>query len=331
MTTAANRQPDLFAPKGPGRIARGAAPGGQRPEILSPERALYGHKPPRPFRAGEAGAGSPTPGASPLAILRRPVGAEGFTLVELMLVVGILVLLLVIIGSAWRSLTQSGVEAKAINMISSFASVARTYAMRYQLETVLTIDPNTGQLDMWVWDTLGDPANNILPNSRYVLAPVLDTTARLPRKGGTQLENLAVRVAPIDWDNGTPGTGDDLTYEALARFAMCFDPQGRLVVRDLRLVWGPGTPAIAGTPIGLTLLCLAPDGIPPRETGWDPWVNVRTSCAGWVYEPPEGSQAPNGAADPRLPATVGVPIAQGKGKPFMLNQYTGRVIQGGQP
>jgi type II secretory pathway pseudopilin PulG len=273
-----------------------------------------------------------------------------------MLVVGILVILLVIIGAAWRSLTQTGVEAKAINLISSFASVARTYAMRHQLETVLTIDPNTGQVEIWVWDTVGNtnvpPADPsfALPNSRYVPVPILDTTARLPRKGGAQNENHAVRIAPIDWDNDPLNLTDDLRFEALARFAISFDPQGRQVMRDLVLKYEPGNfGKIPNPPSGGQVISIWPGSIYDYQdaANWNvwprvpllasdtnrnrDWFNISTSRAGWAYEPPDGSQLPNGPADPRLPATVGNAIIQNRAKAFMLNQYTGRVILGGRP
>lgn len=295
--------------------------------------------------SGRSGSSPRGSRSSPQCRVPSP-GRSAFTLIELLVVIAIMVMLLVVVGAAWRSITDTNVEAKAINLLSAYASVARAYAMRHQLETVLTVDPNTGQLELWVWDTEGvrneDGTYAILPNSRYAYAPVLDETARLPRKGGSLSENLAVRIAPIDYDNGTPGEpADDWRFEALARFALCFDPQGRLVVKDFTLLYDVGNPA---TPIpippplyGRRVVGLRPGhdltGIPLASgvTGYQfAWFYIRSSRGGIAYVPPEGRQAYSVPPVFLTPADMGDPeTIRGRAisqTPFMFNQYTGRAM-----
>jgi len=267
-----------------------------------------------------------------------------------MVVVAIVLLLLVVIGGAYRSVMDANVEAKAINTLTSFASVARAYAMRHRLETVLTIDPNTGQLEMWVWDTVGnvnvplsDP-NFVPPNSRYVYAPILDDTARLPRKGGNLSENLAVRIAPIECDNGTPQEPrDDPNNAAFARVAMCFDPAGRLVVRNLTLVYELNGTQIPNPPHGGRVVAIRPGWLDvntdlpinpfPQPTDSSKWWFQITTCRGGIaYTPPEGRQVwGGGPADPYDPATLSARADPKSKTPFMLNPYSGRIVQEATP
>lgn len=304
--------------------------------------------------SGRSGSSPRGSRSSPRCRVPSP-GRSAFTLIELLVVIAIMVMLLVVVGAAWRSITDTNVEAKAINLLSAYASVARAYAMRHQLETVLTVDPNTGQLELWVWDTVGKTDVPITdpyyapPNSRYVYAPVLDEAARLPRKAGIDPGNLVVRVAPIDYQNGTvpPPPAmltDDFRYEALARFALCFDPQGRLVARDLALKYEPdGMGTIPNPPFGRRVISLwrgvvhdfqdsqswnVSPRVPPLVNDVNrnrDWFNVTTSSGGIAYVPPDGSQSTGRApADARDPNTITFrAISQ---TPFMFNQYTGRAM-----
>lgn len=250
-----------------------------------------------------------------------------------MVVIAIMVLLMVVIGAAWRSITDTNITAKAVNTISSYAAVARTYAMRHQLETVLTVDPRTGQLDMFVWDTQGvrnaDDSSiyDVRPNSRYVYVPVLDNAARLPNRGDpTRPDNLDVRIAPIDY-----AEYDWRIREALARFAICFDPQGRVVSRDLTFVYQEVAPGqFLNPPMGVPVRALLPrwqfadllacgawtlTQEPSTDDEW--WFQTATSRGGLSYV------LANRADDPNDPNAVdsGLELT-----PFMLNQYTGRVM-----
>ncbi len=259
---------------------------------------------------------------------------RGFTLIELVVAVAIIVLLLIAVGAAWQSITGSSVEQKAINTISAYAAVARTYAMRHQLETVLTIDPRTGQLDLFVWDTHGhidpDPNYNVAPNIRYVHAPVLDDAARLPNRADpNRPDNLEVRIAPIDYADA------GWIREALSRFALCFDAHGRLVARDLTLYFAPDSatgnipnpPIPAGTFSG-QVATLLPGWVAtgvleivPAVSGDQQWYfQLRTSRGGIAFVP-----APN--ADANDPCSVPVDPLDPDREDFMLNQYTGRAMK----
>ena len=251
---------------------------------------------------------------------------RGFTLIELMVSVAIIALLLIAVGAAWRSITESSVELKAINTISAYAAVARTYAMRHQLETVLTINPRTGQLDLFVWDTAGEASTS---NIRYVHAPVLDDAARLPNRGDpTRPDNLHVRIVPIDYMQS------GWIREALARFALCFDTHGRLVARDLTLFFEPdgitgkipNPPVPAGTFSGRVVALLpgwVAGGIPeidPGVSGDEQWFfQLRTSRGGVTYVPASD-------ADPNYPSFIPADPNDPDREDFMLNQYTGRAM-----
>ncbi|MBN1344583.1 MAG: hypothetical protein JXQ73_17970 [Phycisphaerae bacterium] len=275
-----------------------------------------------------------------------------------MVVVVIILLLLGIIGAAWRSITETNVQAKAVNTVSSFAAVARTYAMRYQLETVLTINPRSGQLDMYVWDTVGhgtDPTdpNYIPPNSRYVYAPVLDDSAKIPNRADpNRPDNLRVRLAPIDyWEEKFDGGGSLLVprlYNNLAQYTLCFDAHGRLVVRDLTLEYEPivGTedgdrdvpipptpgPLFRGFVKALWPGHVATAGVLPvrfvsnplnlnDETKW--FFQITSARGGIAYAPPQGG-APDAFYDPN---TIPLDPNDPDRTDFMLNQYTGRVVK----
>jgi len=259
----------------------------------------------------------------------------GFTLIELMVAVAIIVLLLAIIAAAWRPITESNIEAKALNTINSFAAVARAYAMRHQLETVLTVNPRSGQLDLFVWDTVGDATvvPPIPPNSRYVYTTMLDDTARLPNRGDpTRPDNLDVRIVPIDYAE-LKYTGPDArrTNNNLAMFALCFNPQGRVVTRRLTLVYEldsngkipnpplPDPPDFRGRVIGLLPGWVAGnlpiDGSLQDDDEW--WFQLDTSRGGIAYVAGTRTDLPYdpGTVDNALTATR-----------FMVNQYSGRAV-----
>ncbi len=227
------------------------------------------------------------------------------------------------VGMSWRSIMDTNVEAKALNLLGSYLSVARSYAMANQIETVLTVEPNEGQIEIFAW--AGWPTNDpnregdlIQPNWWYAYVPLVDETARLPKRG----KGLAVRIAPIDCFE----TSVDL--EAFARFAVCFDPKGKLVVRDLTAVYAPYP--LRARPYGGRIVGLMPGFLtvppPPRDGNLD-WHHITTSLGGMLYEPPEGLDTPGGAADPRDRRIMQKALNI---RPFLLNPYTGQLVREGK-
>jgi len=236
-------------------------------------------------------------------------GRRGFTLIELVVAVAIIALLLISVGAAWRSITESSVELKAINTISAYAAVARTYAMRHQLETVLTIDPRTGQLDLFVWDTAGEASTS---NIRYVHAPVLDDAARIPNRGDpNRPDNLYVRIVPIDYDDCKYAGGDPRMGTNLARLTLCFDAHGRLIKRALEL--NPPDPNAVLQDIVRSHL--GPGAVQPD----DQWFYVESARGGIAYVPASD-------ADFYDPGNIPVDPNDPDREDFMLNQYTGRAM-----
>ena len=239
---------------------------------------------------------------------------RGFTLIELMVVVAIIAILLVITGAAWRSITQSSTEDKAINAVSTYAAVARNYAMRHQLETILTIEPKTGQLDMFVWDTVGDASIPEPPNARYIHVPVLDDSAKLPIKGGVP----AVQIAPIDHAEqryNDPPAGDRRDGRNLSVLTLCFNPQGQLVERAFEVLYTlpPADPNSRMIAMRRILFALPSD--PDEPNGWRYLESTR---GGVAYEP--ASPLEN-VGDPNAVVRA---MSQ---TPFMFNTYTGRVVE----
>lgn len=181
---------------------------------------------------------------------RRPA----FTLIELMVVMALIAILLGVVTMSFRSASDSAVLAQARNTITTYAKLARSYAVANEIETMLVVNPHNGRLELWhlnpppqggVWDPISsyDPTNPQRNDPRlaegYAFAPVFDSGAQLPTKGGRP----SVVVHPIDSYNFANQTYlrpvnspdpqrdmDNLTWPAF-----CFDASGRLVARTRRI------------------------------------------------------------------------------------------------
>ena len=189
----------------------------------------------------------------------RGCAHAGFTLIEVLVVAAIIVLRVGVAGLGWKTLTASGLDAQAVNALSKYAAVARSYALQYRIETILAIRPPTSasskpRLYLFVhnppihggqWGlregVVGTQASGGAGEFYYV--PVFDETAVLP-------EDFA--AAPVD--SATIGTRPDRTWVAL-----CFDGSGRLFVRsNVQLEWptAPGgaiSESVASTARGVKL------------------------------------------------------------------------------
>ena len=68
---------------------------------------------------------------------------RAFTLIEVLVVAAIIALLVGVASLGWKTLTASGLDAQAVNALSKYAAVARSYALQYRIETILAIEPPT--------------------------------------------------------------------------------------------------------------------------------------------------------------------------------------------
>ncbi len=204
-------------------------------------------------------------GANRPGCIRRPTGraagARAFTLVELLVTIGIISLMLGVVTLTFRRLSDSGALTTAADTLTAAAAVARAYAVEHAIETMLVVNPHNGRLEIWhlnpppgggPWDPLsggdGTVASPVNVNG-CVFAPVLDSTAALPRSGdgrtlvvvhpmdhsavfvGSNPNNDATRVRPYASDPASIRQNwDNLNWVAIA-----FDPDGRLVQRLRRI------------------------------------------------------------------------------------------------
>jgi len=166
--------------------------------------------------------------------------ARGFTLVEWLVTMAILVILLAAGSFAFRDVRESGILAQAKNALLTYVSVARNYAVANHIETMLVVNPFNGRFEIWhlnppvdggVWDPT---STQPLLTDGYAYAPVLDASAAVPldSKG----RPLAA-VHPIDYDDSLyrPTDPGDENLDNLTWTAFCFDENGKLVIRTRRI------------------------------------------------------------------------------------------------
>lgn len=168
---------------------------------------------------------------------RLAARSAGFTLIEVLVVASIMVLLAGVAGLGWKTLTASGLDAQAVNALSKYAAVARSYALQYRIETILAIEPPTNasskpHLYLFVHNPPTHGGQWVATEFLYV--PVFDETAVLP-------EDFA--AAPVD--SAGIGTRPDEAWVAL-----CFDGAGKLILRPpVRLQNLPaGAPPVPNSP-----------------------------------------------------------------------------------
>ncbi|MFQ5424851.1 MAG: Tfp pilus assembly protein FimT/FimU [Phycisphaerae bacterium] len=179
----------------------------------------------------------------------RPTRVEvhGFTLIELIVVVSIIAVILGVVTLAFRSATDSSILSLARNTLVNTAKLARSYAIANEIETMMVVNPYSGQIELWhanppaqggEWDPLSDTLGD-----GYAFAPVFDSGARLPVDGSGRPR---VAVHPIDYDfrlgfsvdplgNPSTNTAAERDMDNLTWTALCFDASGRLVTRTRRI------------------------------------------------------------------------------------------------
>ncbi len=170
--------------------------------------------------------------------------ARGFTLVELLVVTGIIAILLTISGFAFRTISSGGGLAHARDMLANHVAVARSYAIANHIETMLVVNPYNGRFEIWhlnppkqggAWDPYS--GGNAAPfTDGYAYAPIFDKSVGLPRDASGQQRYA---VFPIDYDDPAYRlTADDAAERNLDNLtwaAICFDEDGRLVTRTRRI------------------------------------------------------------------------------------------------
>jgi len=175
---------------------------------------------------------------------RGRAAARGFTLVEWLVTMVILVILLAAGSFAFRDVRESGILAQAKNALLTYVSVARNYAVANHIETMLVVNPFNGRFEIWhlnpppdggVWDptSSGDATQPLLTDG-YAYAPVLDASAAVPLD--SEGRPLAA-VHPIDYDDSIyrPTDPGDENLDNLTWTAFCFDENGKLVIRTRRI------------------------------------------------------------------------------------------------
>lgn len=181
--------------------------------------------------------------------LTRQTGrrAAAFTLLEVLVVTGVVAVSLGIVTLAFRKLGDTNKLTLAAQTLSNAAAIARAYAMDHDIETMLVVNPQNGRLEIWhanptlaggPWDIMspGPPG----PINGYLFAPVLDSSIALPVDGEGR---SIVVVNPLDFDAVVDGGGTRLRDTApsqvnsdnLSWSAVCFDPDGKLVQRSRRI------------------------------------------------------------------------------------------------
>jgi prepilin-type N-terminal cleavage/methylation domain-containing protein len=199
---------------------------------------------------------TPRRAEKPTASLPWAFAPRAFTLIEVLLTVGIVTVMLGIVTIAFRQMRETNAMNLAVDTLTRFAGVARAYAMENDIETMLVVNPVNARLEIWhlnppegggPWDPLSGGTDEPSING-YAYAHVFDSSVALPR--GADGRPLVV-VHPIDFDVVVPG--DDFLRQRLPddrqnrdnfRWpAVCFDPDGRLVLRMRRIATRVGTSA----------------------------------------------------------------------------------------
>lgn len=171
---------------------------------------------------------------------------SGFSLLEWLVTLSILVIMLAVGSVSLRALQERGVLAQAKNAVVTYAAVARNYAVANHIETMLLVNPYNGRFEIWhlnppreggIWDprSSGDLSDPAMADG-YAYAPVLDGSAALPRRSDGR---PTAAVHPIDYDDPTyrPTSPDanERNLDNLTWAAFCFDENGKLVIRTRRV------------------------------------------------------------------------------------------------
>jgi prepilin-type N-terminal cleavage/methylation domain-containing protein len=280
---------------------------------------------------------------------------RAITLPELLVAVAIIVILIGIATMSFRALTDASGMTAAVNTLTSYAAVARAYAMEYQIETMLVVNPHNGRLELWhlnpprgggTFDELssGDGTVPIPVNvNGYAFAPVLDSTAALPRDASGR---PLVMVHPIDFaQEYAPGqfvrdrTDGQATRDNMNWAALCFDASGRLVTRVRRIATRMATD-YSGAAVANPNR--RPDGTPdvakltPQTYVVDRYDSLISSTTGFVVSdrvqfeklfPTTAQQSPFNVLAVWLPesGTLGAQYREFKRK-IAFNQWSGREL-----
>jgi prepilin-type N-terminal cleavage/methylation domain-containing protein len=165
-------------------------------------------------------------------------GRRGFTLLEWLVSMAIIALLFSLSVFVFRRAAAHSVMAQARNAVSTYAQVARSYAVANHIETMMVINPVNGRFEVWYLNPPPeggpwDPASSGLYTDGYAFAPILDPAARLPMSPNGE---PAAAAHPIDYDARRAGAGSNQEkMDSLNWTAFCFDENGQLVIRSRRI------------------------------------------------------------------------------------------------
>ncbi len=187
----------------------------------------------------------------PSAHFRPNIRRRGFTLVELLAVIGIIILLVGMTIPAIKSLSKSNDQSQAVNLVSSMISSARSTAISQHRpagvvffeETSQYSSPvNGGQTAMQIFVENYDQTNT---NSPIGLTEFIYYSARQYLPAGVRLAALSdLATTNNNVETGDVGAAADAT-NARAR-AILFDANGQLLLRH-----GLATSPVGGSQKGV--------------------------------------------------------------------------------
>ena len=194
--------------------------------------------------------GSPGAGAGRRAALRSDgaaTAAQGFSLVELLVVVGIIILVLALAGPAFNKIMQGTNVKQGQNMVTAYLASARALALQRRCSTAVVFFEDTpnnygGQTAVAVaYAVLVDTTNS---NVSYFAPAPGRITEYLP---------TGVKVATIVGNTGNLNTEaiyvNGVKQSAATCRAVVFDASGRMVVRDGLGLYTVSTPGYASNPV----------------------------------------------------------------------------------
>lgn len=211
----------------------------------------------------------------------HPRTPRAFSLVEMLVVIGIISLVAGIARISWKSATAQSVRSLAVNTLSGYLGVARSYAVANKIETMLVVNPWDGRLELWRANPpTGQQRNPPWDESRVLsgqhpddLAPVNHTIGGNPPpqfpNGGT-------------WDVRSNGFGTGTPAERANANGYAFVP---VLDNSARLpVDSSGMPKVLVFPLEFGIRAIDTDGNGPGGSypylPYEPIANNRPSATG---------------------------------------------------